>query len=416
MSQTSFLSAPAMEPDRNFWTVNIGLLCVAVLVLVLVCVLGPRGSNSPTPTPFPTITTTLTPVSVITFSRYLYVPTNTATASYISVIDTYANPPIVVKKNVDIGAATNPTVNGSSYCFLTANQKTLFVTNYGGSISVLNVQDVNNISVTKVIVLASIPGASTEMITPDGGCLSHDEMYIHIACNGTLASTHPSGGIAVFQNTTGYPFVKFVTNALLDGPDSIIPARDGVNFYISNTYCVPSTISVWNWQTSAVSTLATFTDKNLGTQFLEKFAISQDGLWLYAVAGFPANIGLPLTVISTVKPVEFESGYSIQNCGQTCVSPDGGTVFAINILTTGGAITPIDITNPLYLNVGANVNLPASSQPYGITCDNQYLYVTDALTNNVYVYSNMAPYPYVETLDVGGVSYWTNDLRVISYI
>jgi len=374
------------------------LITVLVSVLgILVLVLSIFLFNTTDDTP---VSATPTPTPTVQYSKHLFIPIYSTTTSSLAVINTTSLK--VAASEVFIGAFAKE----SCFAFLSQDQETLYVVNKGGtgSVSIMNVVDIANIAVVVILELnvRNIP----EMSSPTGGCLSPDGSLLYIACNGIT-----SGGIAIY-NTADYTFNQFLTAPQIQGPDSILPDVLTNYLYISNTFASPATIAQLDSTTNQIANVFTLT---AGTQLLQKFAISADlpnsAQNLYAVASAPVDNVLPLSIFTISNRNITNTAPMGLNCHQVAVSPDGNTLFVLS----NNSFIPVDITNrnsPVILSEFVK-NLPPNSQPYGITCDEKHIFVSDSIFPTIYVFNVDQPYLIVSNITIEGVSRWTNDLRIL---
>ena len=372
-------------------TVLVSILGILVLVLsIFLFNTTDESVVSITPTPTPTVQ----------YSKYLYIPIYSTTTSSLAVIDTDSLK--IAASSVFTGASAKE----SCFAFLSQDQQTLYVVNKGGSgsVTVMNVIDTTNISV--VVILEFLVHNIPEMSSPTGGCISPDGSLLYIACNGTTA-----GGIAIY-NIVDYSFNQFLTLPQLQGPDAIVPDVLTNYLYISNSFATPATISQLDTTTNQIIHTFTLTP---GTQLLQKFVVSADlpnvAQNLYAVASAPTDNVLPLSIFDIASHNIVNTAPLGINCHQVAVSNDGNTLFVLS----NNSFIPVDITNrnsPVILTDFVKA-LPPNSQPYGITCDEKHIFISDSIFPTIYVFNVDQPYLIVSNITIEGVSRWTNDLRIL---
>lgn len=346
------------------------------------------------------VSATPTPTPTVQYSKYLYVPIYSTTTSSLAVIDTDSLK--IAASSVFTGASAKE----SCFAFLSQDQQTLYVVNKGGSgsVSVMNVIDTANISV--VVILEFLVHHIPEMSSPTGGCISPDGSLLYIACNGIS-----TGGIAIY-NVADYSFNQFLTLPQLQGPDAIVPDVLTNYLYISNTFAAPATISQLDTTTNQIVHTFTLTP---GTELLQKFVVSADlpnvAQNLYAVASAPTDNVLPLSIFNIASHNIVNTAPMGINCHQVAVSNDGNTVFVLS----NNSFIPVDITDrnsPVILTDFVK-SLPPNSQPYGITCDEKHIFISDSIFPTIYVFNVDQPYLIVSNITIEGVSRWTNDLRIL---
>jgi len=372
-------------------TVLVSILGILILVLsIFLFNTTDESVVSITPTPTPTVQ----------YSKYLYIPIYSTTTSSLAVIDTDSLK--IAASSVFTGASAKE----SCFAFLSQDQQTLYVVNKGGSgsVTVMNVIDTTNISV--VVILEFLVHNIPEMSSPTGGCISPDGSLLYIACNGTTA-----GGIAIY-NIVDYSFNQFLTLPQLQGPDAIVPDVLTNYLYISNTFATPATISQLDTTTNQIVHTFTLTP---GTQLLQKFVVSADlpnvAQNLYAVASAPTDNVLPLSIFNIASHNIVNTAPMGINCHQVAVSNDGNTLFVLS----NNSFIPVDITDrnsPVILTDFVKA-LPPNSQPYGITCDEKHIFISDSIFPTIYVFNVDQPYLIVSNITIEGVSRWTNDLRIL---
>jgi len=393
------------------WIIFSFLIVFGILLIVLPVVLGPSEPATPDPTfvfPTPLPVPTPNPDLAVKYSRFLYVPIFTSPGT-LSVIDTQTNQ--LVASNVSLGPAH--IADGSRFALLSFDEKTLYVTNYqGDSITVVNTV---TLSIVEIIKLADYR-TNLEMTKPDGACLSIDGTLLYVACNGTLISA-PSGGIAIFS-TINNSFVEFIPgNSQLNGPSDLILNFNGDKMYISNYFEQPSRVSIMSLPDQSISTTG-FKLSNIGqnTQFLSKISANPDNQYIYGIPPFPTSQTLSLYVMftNTVTPTTITSKPLANTSYQTCVSPDGNRVFAINSVFGGGSFGVFDVTDRKDPIRGVTIAIPGSFAPLGITCNFSYIYTTSTNNNGVSIF-DIDTYALVATLPVGNSGGFMNNLRMVGF-
>lgn len=366
-------------------TILVSLL--GIIIIVLSIVLFNTNSSSPE-------SVTLTPTPSPQYAKHLFVPIYSDTMASLSVIHTTS------LKVIASGISVGESARKSCFAFLSPDQKTLYVVNQGGagSVSIMNVSDTTNISVVVILELSS--QGITEMSMPSGCCLSSDASLLYIACHGIN-----SGGIAVYK-TADYSFQKFITAPELLGPDAVVVDGTNNHLYVSNTFASPATMVQLDGSSYLPTKIYSLTS---GTESLQKFATSSDFLNLYAVASAPSSNVLPLSIfasnaVTNTDPIGL-------NCHQIAVNSEGNTLFVLS----NNSFIPVDITdrqNPIILYEHV-VALPDNSEPYGITCNQKNIFISDSVFSSVYVFNVATPYTMVSTITIEGVSRWTSNLQLV---
>jgi len=394
------------------WIIFSFLIVFGALLIVLPVVLV-SSDNTTTPTstivfPTPLPVPTPNPDLAVKYSRFVYVPIFTYPGT-LSVIDTTTNQ--VVASNINLGPS--PTSDGSRFALLSFDEKTLYVTNYqGDSITVIDTTTFNIIEIIKLSDFRT----NLEMTKPDGACLSIDGTLLYVACNGTLISA-PSGGIAIFS-TVDNSFVEFIPgNSQLNGPSDLILNFNGDKMYISNYFDQPSRVSIMSLPDQSISTTG-FKLSNIGqnTQFLSKISANPDNQYIYGIPPFPTSQSLSLYVMftNTVTPTTITSHALAHTSYQTCVSPDGNRVFAINSVFGGGSFCVFDVSDRKDPITGPTITIPGSFAPLGITCNSSFIYTTSTNSNGVSIF-DINTYALVTTLAVGNSGGFMNNLRMVGF-
>lgn len=397
------------------FTLAVLLLSAAVvitLIVVLTWAYNPtilvliRGIvTSVTTTPVPSAS--LPPVELnptLTDARYLFIPHYSMNPNTMSVVDTAQTPPMVLSTTIGLG-----TNDDASIAVTNRALSRLYVINYSGSISVLDISNIGSIQLLKVITVSST--TQPEMVYPDGACLSADESLLYVACNGTFSSETGSGGIAVVEVSTN-TITNFITDAQLNGPDSVWLDVSGRFLFVSNANDAPTSVAVYDTVSQAVTDDFLLTTGLGTTQWLEKFVVNHENTWLfgmpYAVTG-----GVPSPFYAV--DIQNASVYHIDTVyfyiNQVVLSVDEQTVFACSYDDTNGShLLVFDVSTPSNPSLAAHVALPSGAQAYGLQVDKTYVYVTDSNAPHLYLCSAATPYALQTTLTLGDNSYYPSQL------
>ncbi len=375
----------------------LALVLVATLILVTMLVVFRTPEKV-----IPKVTPTVLPVPPD--SKYLYVPIFSTSPCTLSVVDQATVPPSAVVTGFEL--------QDDSWCGQTAQSfdgNTLYLINYSGSLTVLNISDPKAIKLLAQVEFSDLPNLptdTTEFAAPNSLCLSQDGTKLFVGCNGLLIDS-PSGGIATFD-ITKFPIVfeSFVSDPTLDGVEHVMTEASGQFLYCANYNATPATMrkySIADQKVVSSFTLAGSTDSN-PTQQLQKVAMTKDGQWLFGIPYAPNQV-LPLSVINTSTGVVTQSSAVGSNCVSCTLSPDNQFLFVLNGDNIAPNFVVLDITTPTQPTVVTTISLPVDTIPGAIVVDELHVIVTDSASNNVLLFLNTAPYSLVASVDVGGWSY-----------
>lgn len=394
--------------------VNVAMMLIGVASMIVAILFRPQDATQ--------YEIPRAPLGQVRMNRYLFVPVYDSTPNTLSVIDAQAQPPRVVKSNFPLTKG-NVTTAGAACAFTNYQGNTLYVVNNdaGGSITVISHADnMDLMQVSQVLSFSDITGIHPQMTAPDGGCLSRDETLLYVACNGS-ARTDVSGGIATFRTLDG-AFLTFVpasdVNGLM-GPDDLILDATGDFLYVSNSLANPAHVGRYSLNLQQVVQKYELSVPSQVTGYVEKMALSISGDFLYAAAADPSGVSLPVFIIS-LNPQPFTKTITTVpdvcvNCNQVCINSSETRLYTVNYDNKGSFVEVMDISNPLAPEYMTHLPLSSTSSSYSITCNDQYLFITDTQSNEVYVLDAGNAFEKKTTLKVTGASYWTNRLALVKF-
>lgn len=405
---------PELHWNRTGVWVNVAIMLIGVASMIVAILFRPQDATQ--------YEIPRAPLGQIRLNRYLFVPIYDTTPNTLSVIDAQAQPPRVVKSNFPLTKG-DVTTAGAACAFTNYAGSTLYVVNNdaGGSITVIQHADnMDLMQVAQVLSFSDIAGIHPQMTAPDGGCLSRDETLLYVACNGT-ARTDVSGGIATFRTLDG-AFLTFVpaseVNGLM-GPDDLILDATGDFLYVSNSLANPAHIGRYNLNLQQVVQTYELSVPSHVTGYVEKMALSTCGDFLYAAAADPSGVSLPVFIIS-LNPQPFTKTITTVpdvcvNCNQVCINSSETRLYTVNYDNKGSFVEVMDISNPLAPEYMTHLPLGSNSSSYSIACNDQYLFITDTQSNEIYVLDAGNAFEKKTTLKVSGASYWSSRLSMVKF-
>jgi len=377
----------------------IGLIVLAVVVVIVAvvvpCVLLIKpGSAVVTPTP--TLNNTI--FNVVEFLQFLYIPT-TAQGSPLGILDTLPQPSLLstnVVVDLPIAAAVSPDklrayILGSAITELPVTS----ITNYAYVLDTASLKITSSIQIGPSTADCPVLTDPCEnFANPINLTVQPGQEYLYVACLGEGKSLTPSGGIAIYS-TPNNEFQKIITNGSIEifAPTCVFFSRNGERAYACNsTGTTEATIAVIDTATQTAVTSIPVTGV---TQAPYTPCISMDGKFIYTASALGGSG--PLKIVDTTT-FAVSDGPTIEgDVAAMCMNQTNSNIVYIANQNAHLQVVNLETKSVQTVNISSIIDpLP---NVWAITCDQTYIYISNANYPDLIVYdiNTLTPGPAIKT-------------------